>query len=77
MEDSARSVKVDWKNGPTSSIVVVNEHDDDGRKIDEIVREIPYDETSAIIIFEEQLLDRKLSSNVVGFWVHQSNLLFY
>lgn len=74
VEDSILSVANEGKNGSTSSSVldVYSEFkgDDEARcktsLFDEIVREVPYDEKTEIIIFDENLKDQKLSSNMVS-----------
>lgn len=65
VEDSVLSVTIEAKNGSTSSSVL-----DEARcktsLFDGIVRELPYDAKTEIIIFDENLKDPKLSSNMVS-----------
>lgn len=74
MEDSTLSVTIEGKNESTSSSVLDVysgiKGDDEARcktsLFDEIVRELPYDEKTQIIIFDKNLKDQNLSSNMVS-----------
>ncbi len=75
VEMDTHSVTIAGKNIPTSSSVLDGHSKiggDDGAKsknllFDEIVHNIPYEETSEIIIFDNKLQDQNLSSNMVSF----------